>query len=192
MKREDLIALGLTDEQVNKVMNENGKDIEKYKKEVEKYKTQFESTKASLDEANTTIESYKGKDMNIEKIQQAADEWKNKYDTETKALNDKLTAQERKYATDSYFAGMKFTSESAKRGIIAQFNEQKFELKDGKFIGADEYMKTLKESDAGAFATEKPDVTLPSFSRGTQTNNTHQDMPNFGFSFNGVRPKPKE
>ena len=192
MRREFLTGLGLTDEQVNKIMDENGKDIEKYRRDIERYKTQFESTKASLDEANTTIESYKDKDMDIKKIQQSADEWKNKYDTETKALSEKLIAQERKYATDSYFAGMKFTSESAKQGIIAQFNEQNFELKDGKFIGADEYMKTLKESDAGAFATGNPNVTLPNFSRGTQTNNTHQDMPNFGFSFNGVRPKPKE
>ena len=31
MKREDLKAMGLTDEQIDKVMAENGKDIEKQK-----------------------------------------------------------------------------------------------------------------------------------------------------------------
>ena len=66
-------------------------------------------------------------------------------------MNNKLTQQERDFATNSYFAGMNFTSESAKRGIISQFKEQNFELKDGKFIGADEYINGLKESDAGAF-----------------------------------------
>ena len=57
MKREFLTNLGLTEEQVNKIMDENGRDIEKYRKDVEKYskesekyKTQYESTKSSLDE----------------------------------------------------------------------------------------------------------------------------------------------
>ena len=83
MKREFLTNLGLTEEQVNKIMDENGRDIEKYRKDVEKYskesekyKTQYESTKSSLDEANKTIASYKDKDMDIEKIQKSADEWK--------------------------------------------------------------------------------------------------------------------
>ena len=62
MKREFLTNLGLTEEQVNKIMDENGRDIEKYRKDVEKYskesekyKTQYESTKSSLDVANKTI-----------------------------------------------------------------------------------------------------------------------------------------
>ena len=37
MKREFLTNLGLTEEQVNKIMDENGRDIEKYRKDVEKY-----------------------------------------------------------------------------------------------------------------------------------------------------------
>lgn len=203
MKREFLTNLGLTEEQVNKIMDENGRDIEKYRKDVEKYskesekyKTQYESTKSSLDEANKTIASYKDKDMDIEKIQKSADEWKQKYETDTKDLNEKLIAQERSHAMDSYFSGMKFTSESAKRGIMAQFNEQNFELKEGKFIGADEYIKTLQESDSGAFVKEETNnVSLPTFSRGlnTQISNDKKDQASgFGFSFNGVRAKPKE
>ncbi len=35
MKREFLKNLGLTDEQVNQIVTENGNDIEKYRKEVE-------------------------------------------------------------------------------------------------------------------------------------------------------------
>ncbi len=170
--------------------------VEKYSKESEKHKTQYESMKSSLDEANKTIDSYKDKDMDIEKIQKLADEWKQKYETDTKTLNEKLIAQERSHAMDSYFSGMKFTSESARRGIMAQFSEQNFELKEGKFIGADEYMKTLQESDSGAFVKEDVNKgSLPIFSRGsnTQINNdkTNQALA-FGFGFNGVRAKPKE
>lgn len=192
MKREFLTNLGLTDEQVTSVMSENGKDIEKYKREADKYKTELESTKTSLEEANQTIDSYK--EMDIEGIQQSVKDWKTKYKNDTEALNNKLIEQERNYARDAYFSDMKFTSESAKRGIIDQFNEQNFELKDGKFIGADEFIKGLKETDASAFVTEeepKPNPQLPRFSSGTQNPKSNQPK-GFGFNFNGVRSKPKE
>lgn len=146
-------------------MTENGNDIEKYRKEVESktkeletLNTKYESAQNSLNDANKQIKSYK--DMDIEGIKNSAAEWEKKYKDETAELNNKLTQQERDFATNSYFAGMNFTSESAKRGIISQFKEQNFELKDGKFIGADEYIKGLKESDAGAFVVENLKMNL--------------------------------
>ena len=146
-------------------MTENGNDIEKYRKEVESktkeletLNTKYESAQNSLNDANKQIKSYK--DMDIEGIKNSAAEWEKKYKDETAELNNKLTQQERDFATNSYFAGMNFTSESAKRGIISQFKEQNFELKDGKFIGADEYINGLKESDAGAFVVEKKKLKM--------------------------------
>ena len=165
MKREFLKNLGLTDEQVNQIMTENGNDIEKYRKEVE-------SKTKELETLNTKYES-------------------------AQKLNNKLTQQERDFATNSYFAGMNFTSESAKRGIISQFKEQNFELKDGKFIGADEYINGLKESDAGAFVVEKTkdEPSLPTFTKGTASKGAPGGENNanaFGFHFAGVRAMPKE
>jgi peptidoglycan hydrolase CwlO-like protein len=59
MKREFLKNLGLTDEQVNQIMTENGNDIEKYRKEVESktkeletLNTKYESAQNSLNDAN--------------------------------------------------------------------------------------------------------------------------------------------
>lgn len=134
-------------------------------KELETLNTKYESAQNSLNDANKQIKSYK--DMDIEGIKNSAAEWEKKYKDETAELNNKLTQQERDFATNSYFAGMNFTSESAKRGIISQFKEQNFELKDGKFIGADEYIKGLKESDAGAFVVEKTkdEPSLPTFTK---------------------------
>ena len=145
--------------------------------------------------ANKQIKSYK--DMDIEGIKNSAAEWEKKYKDETAELNNKLTQQERDFATNSYFAGMNFTSESAKRGIISQFKEQNFELKDGKFIGADEYINGLKESDAGAFVVEKTkdEPSLPTFTKGTASKGAPGGENNanaFGFHFAGVRAMPKE
>ena len=183
-------------------MTENGNDIEKYRKEVESktkeletLNTKYESVQNSLNDANKQIKSYK--DMDIEGIKNSAAEWEKKYKDETAELNNKLTQQERDFATNSYFAGMNFTSESAKRGIISQFKEQNFELKDGKFIGADEYINGLKESDAGAFVVEKAkdEPSLPTFTKGTASKGAPGGENNanaFGFHFAGVRAMPKE
>ena len=56
MKTEELKAQGLTDEQVQFVMAENGKDINKIKGERDTYKTQ-------LDTAQATLKSFEGIDV---------------------------------------------------------------------------------------------------------------------------------
>lgn len=127
MKTEFLKAMGLNDEQISSIMAENGKDIEKYKKDVEKYKEQYEGTKESLDKANETIQSYK--DMDIDSIKKSAEEWKSKYEADTSALNEQLAKKDYDYALNNYFSSMKFSSESARAGVIAQFKEKILNLK---------------------------------------------------------------
>lgn len=192
MKTEFLKAMGLTDEQIGSIMAENGKDIEKYKKDVEKYKEQYDGTKASLEEANAAIQSYK--EMDIEGIKQSAEEWKSKYEADTQALNDQLAKKDYDYALNNYFSAMKFSSESAKAGVVAQFREKGFKLEDGKFVGAEEFINSLKEKDATAFVSEEPaqNEPLPVFSRSTNPKVKTEPASGFGFNFSGVRPKPKE
>ena len=50
MKREDVKAKipGITDEQLNWLMSENGADINREKTVAEQFKTQFENTQAQL------------------------------------------------------------------------------------------------------------------------------------------------
>ncbi|NLX61356.1 MAG: hypothetical protein GXZ06_02365, partial [Tissierellia bacterium] len=66
MKRQFLKELGLTDEQIDKIMAENGKDIEKYKTLAETKETELKQLKEHLEEANAQIEKFK--DMDIESI----------------------------------------------------------------------------------------------------------------------------
>ena len=67
-------------------------------------------------------------------------------------------------------------------------------MKDGKFIGADEYINGLKESDAGAFVVEKSkdEPSLPTFTKGTSSRPAPEAGNGFGFNFAGVRAMPKE
>lgn len=168
--------------------------------------TELAGVKGQLAEANKAIKSYK--DMDIDKIKQSAADWETKYNTDTKALQDKLTAQERSHRQELYFNGVKFASKAAKTGIIADFEKQNFELKDGVFVGADSWLAQQKKDDPTSFVTDesKEDENQgqgsnnggknagyrPSFMGSTSSGSgqSGQQMNDFGFHFTGVRPIP--
>lgn len=162
MKKEDLLAQGLTEDQVSYVMAENGKDIEKVKTKLTAAETARDEYKEQLEAANTTIQSYK--DMDIEGIKQSASDWEKKYNDDLKAMQDKLEGQAYDFALKEYVSGYQFTSDLVKEAVIAQLKAQGFKLNDGKFLGADDFMKQLKEANPSAFADadiKQPKITLP-------------------------------
>ena len=162
MKREDLQAKGLTDEQIDFVMSENGKDINLIKTKLTTAETARDEYKEQLETANTTIQSYK--DMDIEGIKQSASDWEKKYNDDLKAMQDKLEGQAYDFALKEYVSGYQFTSDLVKEAVIAQLKAQGFKLNDGKFLGADDFMKQLKEANPSAFADadiKQPKITLP-------------------------------
>mgnify|MGYP002986208573 CR=1 FL=1 len=68
MKRDFLKGLGLDDSVIDQIMDENGKDIQREKnavnkvnQDLEKYKAENEGLKTQLSEANTQIQSFRGK-----------------------------------------------------------------------------------------------------------------------------------
>ncbi|MDO4721425.1 MAG: phage scaffolding protein [Peptostreptococcaceae bacterium] len=99
MKTEELKAQGLTDEQIQFVMAENGKDVGKYKSEAETAKAQAKTVQEQLTEANKTIESYKG--MNIEDIKKSAQEYKEKFEAAEKKSKEELERLKLEYAIDN-------------------------------------------------------------------------------------------
>lgn len=162
MKKEDLLAQGLTEEQVSYVMAENGRDIERVKTKLTTAETARDEYKEQLEAANTTIQSYK--DMDIEGIKQSASDWEKKYNDDLKAMQDKLEGQAYDFALKEYVSGYQFTSDLVKEAVIAQLKAQGFKLNDGKFLGADDFMKQLKEANPSAFADadiKQPKITLP-------------------------------
>ena len=157
-----LKELGLTDEQISAVMSENGKDLEKVKTKLTAAETARDEYKEQLEAANTTIQSYK--DMDIEGIKQSASDWEKKYNDDLKAMQDKLEGQAYDFALKEYVSGYQFTSDLVKEAVIAQLKAQGFKLNDGKFLGADDFMKQLKEANPSAFADadiKQPKITLP-------------------------------
>ncbi len=120
--------------------------------------TELAGTKKQLDDANAQIQSFKGKDVDIEAINQKVSEWEQRYNADTQSLRDQLANQARSHAEDMFMSSYKFTSTPARNGVLEAFRAQKFTLDDdGTFKGGKEYIESLKKQDdyKGAFVQEE-------------------------------------
>ena len=176
---EELIKRIQADSKLKIVNLEDGGYVAKEKLDAKI--TELSGVKTQLADANKEIQSYK--DMDIEGIKKSAQEWENKYKTDTAALNDKLTAQERKHQTDMFFSGYEFTSKAAQAGIRMEFDKKEFKLEDGVFQGASDYMKSLMENEdyKGAFVLkeDKPDETDQGAGTGAGAGGNQKPLPTF-------------
>jgi hypothetical protein len=173
MKREFLEGLDLgngvklSKAAIDTIMAENGKDIEEGKNSkntIATLTTERDGLREQLETANATIKSYT--DMDIDGIRQAAKEWETKYNTDTAALQAQLEAANYGFAVKEAVAGIRFSSESAKKAFLADLTAKKLPLQNGKLLGLEDYTKTYQDSDPGAFVSEEDDKT-PVFVRGT-------------------------
>lgn len=197
MKKEELIGLGIDEEVARKILEINGKDIEKYKgqankvnQDLEKYKAENEGLKTQLSEANTQIQSFK--EMDIDGIKASAEEWKTKYETDTKALNEKIAAKDYDYAIKDFMSNYKFIDDDVKETVINKFKAKEFKLEEGKFLGGEDFMKEYKENHKSLFVSDEPQDPIPEIVKPTGGSNPSGDANPFKFNFMGVRPVNKE
>lgn len=164
MKREFLEALDLgaeaklAKELVDKILDENSKDIGIHKNNVEQLTTERDGLKTQLDTATKEIKSYK--DLDVEGIKAKTAEWETKYNTDTQALKDQLTETNYSFSVKDAVSGIKFTSEGAKKAFIADLTAKKLPVQEGKLLGMDDFVKTYQTTDPGAFAPVGDDQAL--------------------------------
>lgn len=149
MKKEELTALGLTEEQANAVYALNGKDVN--------------AVRAELDTANNTIktlqDTVKAFDgVDIDKLKSAAGDWEKKY-------NDDISALKLNYALESALIGAKARDVKA----VKPFIDMGIVKLDGdKIIGLEEQLKSIRETKGFLFEDE---VKTP-FRTGTRQTGT--------------------
>lgn len=148
MKTEDLKALGLNDEQVQKVFAMNGTELNDLKQQVTTLTTERDAARSQLGEANKKLEGYDP-------------DWKQKAaDAERKAAAQ-VSALKADYAAENAAAGLKFSSASAKKAFLAELKAKGLTLQDdGKLLGFDDFVKEYKGADPDAFAPDKPAPTI--------------------------------
>lgn len=170
MKTEELQAKGLTEEQIAFVMAENGKDIKKLQKENEALTADRDSLKERAETAEGTLKKFEG--IDLEAIQEEITKWKKKAETAEKDYAEKLAQRDFEDALKEEIGNYKFTSEAAKRAVMAEIRESGLKCKDGKILGLGDIIAQMKEKDASAFVDDQQETLEQNKARFTQPLNT--------------------
>lgn len=152
MKTEELKAQGLTEEQISFVMAENGKDLKKLQKENDNLSADRDTWKEKAEAAEATLKGFEGVDL--ETMQKELSDWKQKATEAEKNAQAQLYERDFADALKTEFEGIKFSSEAAKRAIMAEVKEADLKLKDGKILGLNDLLSQMKEKDASAFVDD--------------------------------------
>nr|DAT81687.1 MAG TPA: minor structural protein [Caudoviricetes sp.] len=164
MQRKFLEDLGLTKEQIDSVMAVNGDDINKAKADLADVKEQLKKANETISERDTQLEELKkvdaeGLQAEITKLQEANKTAKTEYEQQLAQL--KLSNAIKLAITDAQDVDL----------VISQLDQTKLKLgEDGKLIGLDEQLKTLRESKGFLFKTEQ--ITTSGFKPNQSNNST--------------------
>lgn len=165
MKREEVkgIIPGITDEQLQQVMDLHGADIERQKQTIATLTTERDTARSQLGEANTKLEGYDP-------------DWKSKAEKAENDAKAQVEELQHDFAAQTAAAGVKFSSESAKKAFLGDLKAKKLPLQDGKLLGFEDYLKNYKETDPGAFAPEKATPTITVGGKGKTLTTTAQSF----------------
>lgn len=150
-----------TEDEVSKeIMKDYGTAISNEQTKTSKAQENLNNLQKKLDDANNEIKSYK--DMDIDSIKQSAADWEDKYNKLIQEQKDAKEKSIRDERVNEFFKDTKFSSEMAKKGIIAEFDKKdfKYDEESKSFQGATEWLNNLKEQDKGSFLS---DVANPKF-----------------------------
>lgn len=150
MKREELKELGLSEEQTARVMALHGADIERQKSAAAALAAERDGLAEQLAEAGAKLEGYDP-------------DWRAKAAQAQQEAAAKAAALERQYLAERQTAGLRFSSESAKRAFLADLSGKNLPVTDGRLDGFDEFVQAYREADPGAFgeAAGLPAIVRP-------------------------------
>lgn len=149
------LGLELTDEQKESVKKNIGEEVYskgEFEKKVKKAEDERDQYKTRAETAEETLKGFDGKDF--ETITKERDEWKEKAEKAEKDYDAKIAEREKNDLLKEAFESVKFSSESAKKAVMADIAAS-VTVKDGKLIGFNDLLEDAKKNDAGAFVDEQ-------------------------------------
>ena len=174
MKRSFLEEFGLEKDAIDKIIAENGSDIENAKAtaakkfdteretlqgqitELQEQVTQRDTDLKSIQDQLSAAQEDTGK---LAKAQESLKELQSKYDNDRKSWEEKNKQQAYEFAVRERAGEIEFSSAGAKRDFIREAIGKNFVMENGTLLGFEEYVNIYKETDPGAFVPEKPTAT---------------------------------
>ena len=141
MKREDLTALGISDETtVQKIMDLHGADLTKLQNNITTLTTERDGFKTQLDTANGKLAGYDP-------------DWKNKADTAAADAQKKVDALKFDYALSDALKAAKAKDVVA---VKAHLNMDGLKQNGDEIVGLNDQLTKIKESSGFLFEDDKP------------------------------------
>lgn len=177
MTREELKALGLSDEQIEKIVDDYGKNyvsksqFNQKNEEAKHLKGEADTFKKEIEELKKTNKDNADLAVQIEKMKEDAKTREQAYKANTKKMQiDSLV--------DLALVKNKAKNPKAVKALLVDLD--KAEIIDGSIKGLDEQFKKLKETDAYMFETEDSSSGSRGFKAGQGDSNkksiTHEDF----------------
>lgn len=152
----------LSQEMIKSILAKNGEIVKVENKKVEDAKNEeIKNYKTTIDSLNEQLKNIPDS-KELDTLKQEVADFKEKEAERIAAEKEAKEKSIRDERVDAFFKDIKFASESAKAGVISQFNAKdfKYDEETGKFLGGSEWLKDLQEKDSGAFLS---DVANPKF-----------------------------
>lgn len=138
--------------EVKRALSEHYKNAGEVARTMSKVEGERDSWKERAEAAENTLKGFEGIDP--EKIQAEIADWKKKAEDAEKDYNAKLYERDFSDALKTALDNIKFSSEAAKKSVMADIKEAGLKLKDGKILGLNDLIEQMKQSDASAFVDE--------------------------------------
>lgn len=138
---------------VKKALSEHYKNAAEHNKAISKLEADRDAWKEKAESAEETLKGFEGIDP--EQVQTELATWKKKAEDAEKDRDAKLYERDFADALKAELEGVKFTSEAAKKSVMADIKEAGLKMKDGKILGLNDLISQMKEKDASAFVDEK-------------------------------------
>lgn len=153
-------------ENLTKKVAENYITKAEHEKKLGKVETDRDTWKEKAETAETTLKGFEGVDLDT--MQRELSDWKKKAEDAEKDAQAKLYERDFADALKTELEGIKFSSEAAKRAIMAEVKDAGLKLKDGKILGLNDLIAQMKEKDASAFVDDEQIKAQQNAARFTQ------------------------
>lgn len=164
MKREELKGLGLSDEQVDKVMGIHGADVNDLKGQVSQLTTERDGLKKRASDSDKQLNELKSAHKDDKDFQAEIDKLKADNKAKDDAASKQLKETQLNYQTELALVKAGALNTKAASALI---DKDKLGLDDkGNVTGLDEQLETLKSDDSSKFLfkaeeAQKPNDTPP-------------------------------
>ena len=161
----------LSKEIIDSIMAEHGKAFKVKDETIQNLQTEKDGLSTQLQELNNQVKKLSEVDTN--ELQNTIKTLNEKYENDTKELNNKLQKQTYDFKIKEITDKIKFSSESAKKAFIYDLKEKELKLEDNKILGFDDFVNSYKKTDPNAFEKETEEKNEGVYTTGeTEMTNT--------------------